>query len=177
MQIAIGIFVMLFSLIFSAVPFILIVTYVIRVIKKIGSNPDIINSQFGNMKLPVENNNPPILGRGETFRVEKLNAGTQENNEHNHAYVHKVEPINDISVMVDQNSTMSQLNQKREEVARNNYMDDMRSAYLDRNAAKNADMNPGMAYGEKKVICSYCGAENVIKVGEKKTCYFCRQEL
>lgn len=122
-------------------------------------------------------NSKQVLRPGENFRVEKLQAPMQKNGDHDHSYVHKVEPIDEISVMNNESSTIAMLNQKREETAKENRIDDIRSDYLDRNAAKNADLHSNVGYGERKVICSYCGAENVVGRGENKTCYFCREKL
>lgn len=145
----------IFFVVMQFAPFIIVAVIIIKAVKKGKNN---------------------VSDNDKNFQVEKLNTDTH-NTDHSHSYVHKVEPIDEISVMKDDNSTIAQLNQKREEVAKENRADDRRSEYLDRNAAKNADMNPNITYGEKKVICSYCGAENIVVRGEQKTCYFCREKL
>lgn len=166
-------------------PFIIVAIVIVRVIKK-GNNVS-KTSTYYDKRMDSNNNsnvnsnrntkNKPILAPGQNFKVEKLNASTTQQDNHNHAYVHKVEPIDEISVMNNENSTIAMLNEKREEQARENRADERRSDYLDRNAAKNADLHSDMSYGERKVICRYCGAENVVARGEKKTCYFCREAL
>ncbi len=160
----------------SFVPFIIFVVIIVKAAKN-GKNNQKSSNYNKEMDSRRNAGNSSVLSRGETFHVEKLNIPVQKADDHDHTYVHKVEPIDEISIMNDENSTIAQLNQKREEKAEENRIDDMRSDYLDRNAAKNADLNSNMGYGERKVICSYCGAENIVSRGENKTCYFCREKL
>ena len=157
-------------------PFIIVVVIIVKAAKNGKMNT---KSSNYNREINVGRNatNNSTLSSGENFRVEKLNSSTPKAENHNHTYVHKVEPIDEISVMNDENSTIAMLNEKREEQAKENRADDRRSDYLDRNAAKNADLHSNLSYGERKVICSYCGAENVVARGEQKTCYFCREKL
>ncbi|MBQ4069596.1 MAG: hypothetical protein IJC76_10140 [Lachnospiraceae bacterium] len=155
----------------SIVPFIIVVFVIVKAAKN--GKASTKSSNYN-----IENN----VGRNVTndsglYNGEKLNSSISKPEEHNHAYVHKVEPIDEITIMNDENSTIAMLNEKREEQAKENREDDRRSDYLDRNAAKNADLHSNMSYGERKVICSYCGAENVVARGEQKTCYFCREKL
>ena len=172
------VFMGLFSLA-SFLPFIIIIIVIIKGVKngKVKVETNSYKNNTRNTRTTKYANSKQVLRPGENYRVEKLQAPMQNNDEHNHSYVHKVEPIDEISVMNDENSTIAMLNQKREETAKENRIDDMRSDYLDRNAAKNADIHTNMSYGEKKVICKYCGAENVVAKGENKTCYFCREKL
>lgn len=113
-------------------------------------------------------------------------------NSHNHAYEHKVEPIDEASV--------HELSEDRKEAYRERKAqmkaDLPKTSYsqteqkikssnggqyrnVHRNSAKNGDNGYMPNRSEKAVKCSYCGANNIIpwNANVKYSCYFCREEL
>lgn len=112
--------------------------------------------------------------------------------EHNHAYEHKVEPIEEATVhekFEDRKeayrerkaqmkadlpkTSYSQVEQKIKSSNGGKYRN------IQRNAARNGDNGDMPNRSEKAVKCSYCGANNIIpwKANVKYSCYFCREEL
>lgn len=110
---------------------------------------------------------------------------------HDHAYVHKVKPLDTATVVearesgVESQSTIARLQSKREENDRKQQIEEereireKRSEYASRNSGRNGDRNPEIRPGEKIVVCSYCGAKNIVlqRSAQKYTCYFCREDL
>ena len=103
----------------------------------------------------------------------------EKKEEHDHAYVHKVEPIDTVSVVDSEDTTIAQLRSKRAESDRRQEIDKYKTRYADRNAAKNGDRIEQLSSNETFKICSYCGAKNIVPrhISSTYTCYFCREEL
>lgn len=151
--------------------------------KKSRSDND-YRSQDVNQMLSKANNYLEGNNNRQTKPVNSTNkvlqsANNRKEQEHNHAYVHKVEPIKDINVGDDAGTTMSQLRNKRDENDKRQNASRAGSAYADRNAAKNGDRNPEVKSNERCVVCTYYGAKNIMPAysSTKYTCYFCREEL
>ncbi len=113
-------------------------------------------------------------------------------NDHNHAYEHKVEPIEEASVhSLVQERKQDYIERKAERKAdlpKTSYSKveeklkkNNSSKYRDVQGvfAKNGDNDAMVAGNETVMTCEYCGAKNILPRSRSVAykCYFCRQEL
>lgn len=113
-------------------------------------------------------------------------------NEHNHAYEHKVEPIDEATVhdmFEDRKEAYRERKaQMKADLPKTSYSqveqkikssNDGKYRNIQRNSALNGDNGYIPNRSEKTIKCSYCGANNIIpwNANVKYSCYFCREEL
>ncbi len=138
-----------------------------------------INSHYSPETLQPVNNG--------TFRTDYVD------NDHNHAYEHKVEPIEEASVhSLVQERKQDYIERKAERKAdlpKTSYSkveeklnkNSSSSKYRDVQGvfAKNGDNGAIVAGNETVMTCEYCGAKNILPRSRSVAykCYFCRQEL
>lgn len=111
---------------------------------------------------------------------------------HNHAYEHKVEPIDEVSVhekFEDRKEAYRERKaQMKADLPKTSYSQAEQAnkssnarpyQSIHRNAAKNGDNGYFPNRSEKAIKCGYCGATNIIpwNANVKYNCYFCREEL
>lgn len=146
--------------------------------------PDKYNRNSVNLNLQ---NQPQKPTRAEQYlkdhpyatKQQRMSPPSGKGDVHNHAYQHKVEPIDSIDVSEDEDSTIAQLMEKREEKNERQEREDRMHDYKDRHAAKNGDREDNVSGNERVIVCSYCGARNIISRSSRQryTCYFCREEI
>lgn len=112
--------------------------------------------------------------------------------DHNHAYEHKVEPIEEATVMDMFDDRKEAYREKKKQMKANLH----KSSYsetqnqikqsagtkyrnIHRPYGKNGDNGERPAAGEIAHKCQYCGAVNIIPASgnQRYSCYFCRQEI
>lgn len=114
-----------------------------------------------------------------------ISNGAKVNSQHEHDYVHKVEPIEKTTAVKDHEVRQNEYRIKQEERDRrinsSSVKDEDGGYRRDRfPAAKNGDGGQIAGQTEKMVVCGYCGAKNILpryNGGNRFSCYFCREQI
>lgn len=123
-------------------------------------------------------------GVGSNNSGRNINRNTN-NNTHTHSYEHKVAPITEATVIEQSEDRReayeSRKKQMKEDLPKSSYsMDGTKNHRNDyREYGKNGDNGNVPLRGETMIICSYCGANNILPANRRKNynCYFCRQDI
>ena len=203
---------MLFTILGSLIPFAVWFFVIVIIIKKTkGANKADDNGSYGNQQYPMNSyNGQSNMGNINSNRYSTINshysqqtlngngAGTfiPNNGGHTHAYEHKVQPIEEASVIErfeDRKEAYIERKQqmkadlpktsysKREEInngyGNNGYVNNSYNTNGYNNYGQNGDMASVSNRNEELVTCKYCGANNIVPVSRTKAynCYFCRE--
>lgn len=146
----------------------------------VGNKYNTINSHYSDATLN---------GTGNRAAGQVKNGG---NVNHQHAYEHKVEPVDEASVMdMHEERKEAYLEKKRQmkedlpkssySEAQNRVLNTNGGAYRDvnREYGRNGDNGTVPSPYETAVKCPYCSAVNLVPSSRNKkySCYFCRQEI
>ena len=186
----------LFELLFFGV-------FIFVVVRSVKNTTKRVNNGNWQNNSPYQNNvpNQSYKPQGQPNKYSTINSHysqatlqgkTNTANDHNHAYEHKVAPIDEATVhekFEDRKeayrerkaqmkadlpkTSYSQVEQKIKSSNSGQYRN------VHRNSAKNGDNGYMPTRSEKAVKCSYCGANNIVpwNANVKYSCYFCREEL
>lgn len=148
---------------------------------------DIHNSNIASNRSTIKTS--PLAGQ---FIPNGVKAGNSQNNNHNHAYEHKVEPIGEASVhdmFEDRKEAYRERKaQMKADLPKTSYSEveqkikssnSGKHRNIQRNSAKNGDNGYVPTRGESAIKCKYCGAINIVPYKRNITysCYFCREEI
>ena len=147
----------------------------------VGDRYSTINSHYSNATLSGSIGN---------INIKKTSNNGDPN--HQHAYEHKVTPVDEASVInmheERKEAYMEKKRQRKEELPKSSYSETQNvvlasngGAYRDvnREYGKNGDNGTMPMRNEEAVRCPYCNAVNIVPASRRKTysCYFCRQEV
>ena len=120
------------------------------------------------------------------------NTVNQPNNDHQHAYEHKVEPIEEATV-IDmfedrKEAYIEKKKQMKADLPKSSYSETQDKIKQSNSGmyrevqgeyGRNGDMSVATSPYEVSVNCKYCGAVNIVPASRNKAykCYFCRQEI
>lgn len=157
------------------------------------------NQQYQNGNYNGQYNSKAPHGTGRPNKYKTINSHYSQatlqgktNDDHNHAYEHKVEPIEEATVhelFEDRKEAYRERKaQMKAELPKTSYSEDASNnkilksenyTGMSRNTAKNGDNGYMPNRSEKAIKCSYCSAMNIVpwNAKEKYSCYFCREEL
>ncbi len=122
----------------------------------------------------------------------QYNQGNKQDQDHNHAYEHKVEPIEEASVhdlFEDRKEAYRERKaQMKADLPKTSYSEvekRIKSSNggkykkVQRNSARNGDNGYAPTRSESAIKCKYCGAINIVPCKRNITysCYFCREEI
>ena len=202
---------MLFTILGSLIPFAVWFFVILIIIKKAkGANNANDNGSYENQQYPMNGYN----GQGNMnsnkyntinshYSQQTLNgngSGTfiPNNGGHTHAYEHKVQPIEEASVMERfedrKEAYIERKQQMKADLPKTSYskMEEINNGYVNNgyvnngyntngynNYGQNGDMASVSNRNEELVICKYCGANNIVPISRTKAynCYFCRENI
>lgn len=151
-----------------------------RPANNVGNKYNTINSHYSNETLN---------GKGNRAAGHVRNGG---NANHQHAYEHKVEPVDEASVIdmheERKEAYLEKKRQMKEDLPKSSYSETQNrvlntngGAYRDvnREYGRNGDNGTMPSPYETAVKCPYCNAVNIVPSSRNKkySCYFCRQEI
>lgn len=179
----------IFQMVFFIVFFIIISTLFKNVSKNASKRKINIKYQQINSHYRPETFNrtaPPKLYQNDS------NSQMTMSDDHNHAYEHKVEPIEEASVIEQFEERKEAYRERKQEMKENLHKSSyskIEESIASSNGGRYKDMH--MPYGrngengalvgdnEVSIACAYCGAVNIVPASRRTAfaCHFCRQEL
>ena len=140
----------------------------------------------------AKNTSKPTQQQPKAHVNKPVNTVQKNNNSHNHAYQHKVQPMEQATVHEVRSQRIQEYMEKQEaqEERRQERAKEVNSSSVDGKvnngysrgrypSAKNGDNGTVPNRSEKCIVCGYCGAKNIVPwSGSKKySCYFCREDI
>lgn len=197
----------LLTILGSLIPFAVWFFVIVIIIKKAkGANNADDNGSYGNQQYPTNGyNGQGNMGNMNPNRYSTINShysqqtlngngsGTfiPNNGGHTHAYEHKVQPIEEASVIERfedrKEAYIERKQQMKADLPKTSYskMEEMNNGYVNNgynlndydNYGQNGDMTSVGNSHEETIICKYCGANNIVPISRTKAynCYFCRE--
>lgn len=190
----------IFELIFMLVPIGIVIFVIVGIVKGVKNTNNMQNGNNNYPGQPMMNNNgnPNRYSTiNSHYSQQTLNGGGNVSyvpvrGDHEHAYEHKVQPIEEASVhemFEDRKEAYIERKQqmkadlpktsysKMEEINQGYVMSNMQNSY--NNYGQNGDMASASNRSEENVTCKYCGAQNIVPRSRDKEykCYFCREVI
>ena len=195
---------MLLTIFGSLIPFAVWIIVIVMIVKKAKATKNTNdNGSYGNQQYPTNGNN----GQGNVnpnrystinshYSQQTLNGNASgifvsNNGGHTHAYEHKVQPIEEASVIERfedrKEAYIERKQQMKADLPKTSYskMEEINNGYGNNvyntnsynNYGQNGDMASVSNRNEENIICKYCGANNIVPVSRTKAynCYFCRE--
>ena len=190
-------FLIIFEMVTTLLPIAIWIFIVVKIIR-IAMGKDSLSKKMKDMaKQNGIDNNWNNNGTANPKRYSTINSHysqqTLNGSDHNHAYEHKVQPIEEASVherFEDRKEAyIERKQQMKADLPKTSYskMEEMNKGYVMNNSSQNSYNNygqngdvasAGSSY-EENITCKYCGAQNIVPKSRTKAynCYFCREVI
>lgn len=195
----------IFSILTTLIPMAFWIFIIVMIVKSVKRTQGNNTNNYDNVRR--QRINQKLDGTGNPNRYSTINSHyTQQtlngkgvgsyvpsNGGHTHAYEHKVEPIGEATVHgLFENRKEAYMERKQQikaDLPKSSYskIDEFNNGYTNssytqapyNNYGKNGDMASVTSQYDEKIMCKYCGAENIVPKSRTKEykCYFCREQI